>query len=67
MYSTGGHRAGLDRICIYICVFVSISVCVCILQVAIVLGGIGLGRLVDETKEFKKVIIACLGCSLVRH
>eukprot|EP00967_Tisochrysis_lutea_P080089 scaffold109803_cov32-Tisochrysis_lutea.AAC.4 len=29
-------------------------------QMAIVLGGIALGRLVDETKEFKKVILSCL-------
>lgn len=34
-------------------------------QVAIVLGGIGLGRLVDRTKEFKKVILSCLVASAV--
>jgi FLVCR family feline leukemia virus subgroup C receptor-related protein len=34
-------------------------------QLAIVLGGIGLGRLVDQTKEFKKVIMSCLVASVL--
>jgi len=34
-------------------------------QIAIVAGGILLGRLVDETKKFREVTIACLGSSIV--
>jgi FLVCR family feline leukemia virus subgroup C receptor-related protein len=33
-------------------------------QFAIVFGGIGLGRLVDETKQFKAIVLACLASAV---
>lgn len=37
----------------------------CGFEMAIVLGGIVLGRYVDRTKEYKRVTLACIGLSLV--